>query len=252
MQAAFEGFVLDGKARSEESLGRPGAFPYTVLFAPAWLYRSHPENGGTSRVSVSSSTVWESSTGCRERRERFRGGQRRDHHGGGTRGNGRRARPDPGQHQQVRAGSGSGPLSLDDAGRDRGRRRVAQCGRCAGRHPARRRRPPSARLVAHSRLLLALGPRHGWPRIDVDGAEPWRLNTARLPDSIAVVNLVAVPLSGSVGPKLRWSTRSSASTAPTTARFCWLTRSGPGESTLSPLAPTTSSLRCRKTPTVSP
>jgi hypothetical protein len=26
-------------------LRRPGAFPYTVLFAPAWLYHSHPESG---------------------------------------------------------------------------------------------------------------------------------------------------------------------------------------------------------------
>lgn len=45
VQAAFEHFLRNGATRSEEVLKMPGAFPYTVLFAPAWLYLSHPETG---------------------------------------------------------------------------------------------------------------------------------------------------------------------------------------------------------------
>ena len=45
VQAAFERFLQAGLERSAAALQRPRAFPYTVLFAPAWLYRSHPETG---------------------------------------------------------------------------------------------------------------------------------------------------------------------------------------------------------------
>lgn len=44
-QEAFDGALRDGAARTGEVLRRPGGFPYLVLFAPAWLYRSHPEVG---------------------------------------------------------------------------------------------------------------------------------------------------------------------------------------------------------------
>ena len=45
LQAAFDDYLRDGAARSEDVLRQPGGFPYTVLFAPAWLYRSHPQVG---------------------------------------------------------------------------------------------------------------------------------------------------------------------------------------------------------------
>ena len=45
VQAAFERFLQAGLERSAAALRRPRAFPYTVLFAPSWLYRSHPETG---------------------------------------------------------------------------------------------------------------------------------------------------------------------------------------------------------------
>jgi hypothetical protein len=45
VQAAFERFLRAGLERSAAALRRPRAFPYTVLFAPSWLYRSHPETG---------------------------------------------------------------------------------------------------------------------------------------------------------------------------------------------------------------
>jgi hypothetical protein len=45
VQAAFERFLQAGLERSAAALRRSRAFPYTVLFAPSWLYRSHPQTG---------------------------------------------------------------------------------------------------------------------------------------------------------------------------------------------------------------
>ncbi|PYN87454.1 MAG: hypothetical protein DMD87_13670 [Candidatus Rokuibacteriota bacterium] len=45
VQAAFDRFLQEGAERSADALRGPGAFPYTLLFAPSWLYKSHPENG---------------------------------------------------------------------------------------------------------------------------------------------------------------------------------------------------------------
>src|SRR6266705_5229535 len=45
VQAAFERFLQAGLERSAAALRRPRAFPYTVLFAPSWLHRSHSETG---------------------------------------------------------------------------------------------------------------------------------------------------------------------------------------------------------------
>ena len=45
VQAALHRFLEDEVAVAERALREPGAFPYTVLFAPSWMYRSHPETG---------------------------------------------------------------------------------------------------------------------------------------------------------------------------------------------------------------
>ena len=45
VQAALDRFLQAGVDRSMVALQRPRAFPYTLLFAPSWLYRSHPETG---------------------------------------------------------------------------------------------------------------------------------------------------------------------------------------------------------------
>src|SRR5262245_58705509 len=45
VQEVFDGAMRDGVAHTGEVLRQPGSFPYLVLFAPAWLYRSHPEVG---------------------------------------------------------------------------------------------------------------------------------------------------------------------------------------------------------------
>jgi hypothetical protein len=45
VQRAFDRFLRAGVERSAAALQRPSAFQYTVLFAPSWLYRSYPETG---------------------------------------------------------------------------------------------------------------------------------------------------------------------------------------------------------------
>lgn len=44
-QATFDRFLQEGPDRSVAALRQPGAFPYTVVFSPSWLYKSHPETG---------------------------------------------------------------------------------------------------------------------------------------------------------------------------------------------------------------
>jgi len=45
VQAAFDRFLREGPDRSSEALQRPRAFPYTLVFAPSWFYKSHAETG---------------------------------------------------------------------------------------------------------------------------------------------------------------------------------------------------------------
>jgi len=45
VQAAFDRYFREGSERSTAALTRPGAFPYTLVFAPSWLHKSHAETG---------------------------------------------------------------------------------------------------------------------------------------------------------------------------------------------------------------
>lgn len=45
VQAAFDRYFREGSERSAAALTRPRAFPYTLVFAPSWLHKSHPETG---------------------------------------------------------------------------------------------------------------------------------------------------------------------------------------------------------------
>jgi hypothetical protein len=45
VQGAFNRFLHDGAAGASELQRGPAAFPYMVLFAPSWMYRTHPETG---------------------------------------------------------------------------------------------------------------------------------------------------------------------------------------------------------------
>lgn len=203
VQAAFEGATREGAARSEELLRRPGAFPYTVLFAPSWLYQSSPGNG---------------SDFARQRRLLDRLGI---------------------AHRLIpSAESGAvedNAVAIAEAVREARRRletvilvSASKSGAEAAMALSRVLRPEETTHVAG--WLNVAGALHGTPLADAALRPPaswgarllfwvtgwnWagvssmatrpsrqRLESARIPDSIAIVNLVAVPVSGTVGPKV--------------------------------------------------
>jgi len=45
VQAAFDRYLREGPERSGVALRQPDAFPYTLVFVPSWLHKSHPETG---------------------------------------------------------------------------------------------------------------------------------------------------------------------------------------------------------------
>jgi hypothetical protein len=203
VQAAFDRALHDGPARLREQLTQPGGFPFTVLFAPAWFYRSHPANG---------------SDFARQRRLLDRLGI---------------------PHRLIEvAESGSvedNAETIAEAVRDAGRRRetvivvsVSKSGAEVALALSRVLTPEQARPVAG--WLNAAGALHGTPLADMTLRPPFswmarlvfwaarwdtaglmsmatgpsrkRLEGASMPASIAVMNLVAVPVSGSVGNKV--------------------------------------------------
>ena len=203
VQAAFDRSLHEGAARSREVLRHPGGFPFTVLFAPAWFYRSHPANG---------------SDFARQRRLLDRVGI---------------------AHRLIEvAESGSvedNAATIADAVREAGRRQetvvlisVSKSGPEVALALSRLLTPQEAAPVAG--WLNAAGALHGTPLADAvlrppaswmarlyfwaarwdlagltsmaTGPSRRRLEGARLPDSVAVINLVAVPVSGSIGPKV--------------------------------------------------
>jgi hypothetical protein len=203
VQAAYDRFIRDGAAHTEDLLRQPGAFPYTVLFAPAWLYQSYPEHGADF---------------ARQRRLLDRLGI---------------------AHRLIAAGESA---SVEDnavtiAAAVREARRhdgdlilvsTSKSGAEVALALSRLLAPEETASVAG--WLNAGGALRGTPLADIALRPPnswltrcvfwitgwsWdgltslrtgpsreRLDGARLPDSIAVINLVAVPVSGSVGRKL--------------------------------------------------
>ncbi|HEY7365177.1 MAG TPA: hypothetical protein VIE37_13810 [Methylomirabilota bacterium] len=203
LQTAFDEYVREGAARSEEVLRQPGGFPYTVLFAPAWLYRSHPEVGadfGRQRrllerlgiphrlipnpesasvednASAIAATVRE--TGCAE---------------------GRLILVSTSKSGAEVALALSRLLAPEEAACVAG---WLNTGGALGGTPLADAalRPPASWFT---NLVLWF---NGWNRAGLlsmaTGPSRERLEGARLPDSVAVVNLVAVPVSGTVGSRL--------------------------------------------------
>jgi hypothetical protein len=203
VQTAFDQALREGASRSRQVLSERGRFPFTVLFAPAWFYRSHPANG---------------SDFARQRR----------------------LLDDLGIAHRLIEPAESGSVednaeTIADAVRAAGRNKetvilvsVSKSGAEAALALSRVLTPEEARPVAGwvnaAGALLgtpladaALTPPASWlarfvfwvARWDTAGlismaTEPSRrrLEGARLPEAIAVVNLVAVPVSGSVGAKV--------------------------------------------------
>jgi hypothetical protein len=208
VQAAFDRALREGPDRSEEAMRRPGAFPYTVLFAPAWLYRDFPENGADfarqrrllDRLGISNRLIPSEESGSIEANaaiiaEAVREAKR----GGGdvvlisTSKSGAEV-----AHALTRVltpDETTGVVGWLNAG-----------GALRGTPLADDAASPPSSWVTRSVFWIAGWRWEGLTSM-MTGPSRKRLEGARLPDSIAVLNLVAVPVSGTVGAKLFWTYR---------------------------------------------
>lgn len=199
VQAIFEGAVRDGPAVSQEVLRRSGAFPYRVLFAPAWLYRSFPESGADFArqrrllhgLGVPHRLIETDQSGSVEANA-------------ATIAQAVRESEPYGRGLILVSSSKSGAevalalsrlLTPEESARVAGWLNVGGALHGTPHADAALRRPAS--WMTRSILWLA-----GWNWAGVTSmtteASRKRLAQARLPDSVAVVNLVAVPLSRTV------------------------------------------------------
>src|SRR5216110_2717182 len=208
VQASFDRFLHDDAARSAALLRLPGAFPYTVLFAPSWLYRSHPETGADfahqrlllDRLGLANRLIVTGESASIEDNAAAIAAALRA------------ARPEDGGLILVSASKSGAEAALALS------RLLAP--------------EETARVVAWVNIVgalrgtpladSALRPPLSWLARCVFWLNGWdwagltsmatkpshdRLDGARLPESIAVVNVVAVPLSGSVGATVWWGYR---------------------------------------------
>lgn len=197
VQGAFARFLHDGAERSAEALRRPGTFPYTLLFAPSWLYRSHPATGSDfayerrllDRVGVANRLIASGEGDSVEDNAAF-------------------------VANAVRAVRG--PTILVSASKSGAEAALAlsrllapeetACvvawvnivGALGGTPLADAALRPPATWLARGIFWLN---RWKWAGLASLATEPSRrrLDGARLPDAITVVNVVAVPVSGSLG-----------------------------------------------------
>jgi hypothetical protein len=203
LQAAYDRALAEGADRSEQLLRSPGAFPYTVLLAPSWLYRSAPQSGADfarqrgllERLGIPHRLIATAESGAVEVNaatvaEAVREARRR------------------GETVIVISASKSGAeaalalarlLEPEETDHVAGWLNVA--GALYGTPIVDAALRPPAEWI-----LRALFRMIGW---DWAGAASMatapsrrRLAGARMPASIAVVNLVAVPVSGSVGRRV--------------------------------------------------
>ena len=199
VQTAFDRFLREGVAGSMAALQRPRAFPYTMLFAPSWLYRSHPEKGSdfaaqrqllaqlgipTQLVASGESDSVEDNAAAIVAAVR--------------------AMNDPGGRIILVSASKSGAeaaLALSQLTPEESAR-VAAWVNIAG---ALRGTPLADSALRAPARWLARGifwvSRWDWAGLASLATEPSRRRLAgrQLPGSITVLNVVAVPVSGSVG-----------------------------------------------------
>lgn len=206
VQAAFDRFLQDSPDRAEEALREHEGFPYTVLFAPAWSYRSHPANGADfarqrrllDRLGIDNRLVATDESGSVEDNASTVAAAVRE---------ASRARR---RVIVVSASKSSAEVALalsrlvapDEFAGVAGWLNVAGALRGSPLADAALR-PPASWIV---RLVFWLAD-WSWAGVTsmTTSASRARLATAQLPASIAVVNLVAVTVSGTVGPKVSLS-----------------------------------------------
>lgn len=200
VQTVLRRSVDEGPVRSEEILRRPGAFPYTVLFAPSWLYRSHPETGSDfgrqrgllDRLGIANRLIATAESGSIEDNAAVIASAVREA--------GRRK-----EAVVVVSASKSGAevafaltrlLERDEAAGVVAWLNIA--GALHGTPLADTAIRPPVSWIARAIFWVT---RWDWAGLASMAAEPSRrrLASARMPDPIAVVNVVAVPVSGSVG-----------------------------------------------------
>jgi len=203
VQEAFDRALGEGAARSEDVLRQPGGFPYTVLFAPAWLYLSHPDSGADfarqrrllDRLGIENRLIASAQSDSVEDNAAVIAAAVREV-----------ARD--GRALILVSTSKSGAevalalsrlLAPGETDRVAGWVNVGGALRGSPLADAALR-PPA---LWFTRFILGL---MGWNPAGLTsiatGPSRERLEGARLPDSIAVVNLVAVPVSGTVGGRL--------------------------------------------------
>jgi hypothetical protein len=199
VQAAFDSFLREGPERSAEALRRPRAFPYTLVFAPSWLHKSHPETGSDfafqrgilDRLGVPHRTIASGESDSVEANaavitDTIRG-----------------------------LGCGSGPLAIVSASKSGAEAAMALTGltpaesKCVvawiniagtlgGTPLADAALRPPVKWLARGIFWLS---GWSWDALASLATKPsrQRLVGRRMPESITVLNIVAVPVSGSVG-----------------------------------------------------
>jgi hypothetical protein len=203
VQAAFDRFMAEGPARCEDALRQAGGFPYTVLFVPSWLHRSHPENGADfgrqrrllERLRIVHRLVPTAESGSVE-------------DNAATIAEAVRAADDAPASLVVVSASKSGAevaYALTRLLTAREASRVASWVNVAGALHGTPLADAALRWPASwiTRFVFAIAG-WDWAGLASMATEPSRrrIEGASLPPSLAVVNLVAIPVSGSVGSRV--------------------------------------------------
>jgi len=202
VQAAFARYLRDREAVAERALRRRAGV-YTVLFAPSWMYRSHPETGADfgpqrrllDRLGIANRLIQTGESASVEDNAAVIAAEVR-------------AAPRHGRALILVSASKSGAevaLALSrllEPGETAG---VAAwlniVGALGGSPLADAALRPPVSWIARGVFWLR---GWDWAGLASMATEPSRrrLDGAAIPDGIAVVNVVAVPVSGTVGPEV--------------------------------------------------
>jgi hypothetical protein len=205
VQASFHRFLQESLPDAEQSLQRPGAFPYTVLFAPSWMYHDHPETGADfahqrrllDRLGIPHRLIASRQDASVE-------------DNAAAIANAVRAANREGKGLVVVSASKSGAeaalalsrvLTSDEAAGVAAWINIV--GALGGSPLADTALRPPTSWIARSVFWLRGWNWAGMVSMGTEASRE-RLRGARIPESIVVVNVVAVPLSGTVGSTVWW------------------------------------------------